>query len=136
MSCKITRHLDFCYAHRLPEYQGKCRFLHGHNGHVEITVASDSLGEDGMVLDFGKIRSGLEAWIDEELDHHTILFRKDPLVKVLQKAGQKVVVMDVIPTSENIAEMICRQGRAMGVNVTRVALWETARNCAEYLAED
>lgn len=99
---------------------------------MEITIAADSLDEGGMVLDFAKVRSSLEAWIDEELDHHTILFRLDPLVKILQKAGQKVVVMDVIPTSENIAEMICRQGRAMGMNVTRVALWETARNCAEY----
>lgn len=99
---------------------------------MEITIASDSLDEGGMVIDFAKVRSSLEAWIDEELDHHTILFRLDPLVKILQKAGQKVVVMDVIPTSENIAEMICRQGRAMGMNVTRVALWETARNCAEY----
>lgn len=99
---------------------------------MEITIAADSLDEGGMVLDFAKVRSSLEAWIDEELDHHTILFHLDPLVKILQKAGQKVVVMDVIPTSENIAEMICRQGRAMGMNVTRVALWETARNCAEY----
>jgi len=132
MSCTITRHSDFCYAHRLPGYEGKCRFLHGHNGHVEITVSSETLDEGGMVLDFGKIRSGLEAWIDAELDHHTILFQDDPLVKILQEAGQPVVVMDVIPTSENIAKLICRQGRAMGLNVTRVALWETARNRAEY----
>ena len=33
----VTRELRFCYGHRLLEYAGKCRHLHGHNGRAVLT---------------------------------------------------------------------------------------------------
>lgn len=132
MSYSISREMDFCYGHRLPSHGGKCRFLHGHNGHVVITIQAETLTEGGMVMDFGEIRSGIEAWIDSELDHHTILFKDDPLVTILRDAGQKIVEMDSIPTAENIAELIFRKARSMKLNVTQVQVWETARNAAAF----
>ena len=33
---RITKLIDFCYGHRLMNYAGKCRFLHGHNGRIEV----------------------------------------------------------------------------------------------------
>ncbi len=132
MSYSISRQMDFCYGHRLPNHAGKCRFLHGHNGRVEITIQAETLNEGGMVMDFGEIRSGIETWIDEELDHHTILFREDPLLPILRNAGQKVVEMDAIPTAENIAALIFQKARDMKLNVVRVCVWETARNAAEF----
>lgn len=132
MSYLISRQMDFCYGHRLPGHAGKCRFLHGHNGRVEITIQAESLNDGGMVMDFGELRSGIEAWIDEELDHHTILFREDPLLLMLRNAGQKIVEMDAIPTAENIAAMIFQKARDMNLNVVRVCVWETARNAAEF----
>src|ERR671929_242125 len=33
---RITRELHFCYGHRLLNYDGKCRHLHGHNGKAVI----------------------------------------------------------------------------------------------------
>ena len=32
----VSREIDFCYGHRLLNYAGKCRHLHGHNGRVVI----------------------------------------------------------------------------------------------------
>ena len=29
---RVTQEIDFCYGHRLLNYGGKCRYLHGHNG--------------------------------------------------------------------------------------------------------
>ena len=26
---RVTREIDFCYGHRLLNYAGKCRYLHG-----------------------------------------------------------------------------------------------------------
>ena len=34
----VTREIDFCYGHRLLNYEGKCRHLHGHNGKALITL--------------------------------------------------------------------------------------------------
>ncbi|MBE6425919.1 MAG: 6-carboxytetrahydropterin synthase [Thermoguttaceae bacterium] len=136
MAYLVSREIEFCYGHRLPDHGGKCRFLHGHNGRVEITIASEKLDPNGMVLDFGEIRSGIEKWIDEELDHHTLLFHGDPLVPLLKEAGQKVVVMETIPTAENIAQFIFQKGGEMGLRVVQVRVWETSRNSAVYSAEN
>jgi len=52
----ITTQLDFCYAHRITQHGGKCAWLHGHNGLLEVTLASDSLNQLGMVADFVDIK--------------------------------------------------------------------------------
>ena len=49
---KITKSIDFCYGHRLLEYDGKCKHLHGHNGLIEVDIEADSLDDLGMVMDF------------------------------------------------------------------------------------
>ena len=35
---RVTREIEFCYGHRLLNYEGKCRHLHGHNGRAVITL--------------------------------------------------------------------------------------------------
>ena len=40
---KVVKTIDFCYGHRLLNYEGKCRHLHGHNGLLEVAIESDSL---------------------------------------------------------------------------------------------
>ena len=35
---RVTRQIDFCYGHRLLNYEGKCRYLHGHNGRAVIVI--------------------------------------------------------------------------------------------------
>ncbi|HTN74144.1 MAG TPA: 6-carboxytetrahydropterin synthase, partial [Pirellulaceae bacterium] len=40
---RVSREIDFCYGHRLLNYDGKCKYLHGHNGRAVITIESDTL---------------------------------------------------------------------------------------------
>jgi 6-pyruvoyltetrahydropterin/6-carboxytetrahydropterin synthase len=40
--------------------------------------------------------------------------------------------MDGNPTAENIAKLIFRELRALGLQVSRVSLWETPSACAIY----
>ena len=77
---RVTRQIDFCYGHRLLNYDGKCKYLHGHNGRAIITIESEKLDERGMVLDFSDIKRVVSGWIDENLDHRMILHRDDPVV--------------------------------------------------------
>ena len=69
---RVTREIHFCYGHRLLNYDGKCRFLHGHNGRALITMESDHLDERGMVIDFSDIKRAMQVWIDEQLDHKSL----------------------------------------------------------------
>ena len=128
----ISREMEFCYGHRLLNHPGKCRFLHGHNGRVRIVVAADGLNEQGMVIDFGEIRSTLEKWIDTELDHRMILSQNDPLVEILRTQGENVVVLPASPTAENLACFLGEKGREMGLNIVAVQFWETPKCCATW----
>ena len=47
---QVTREIRFCYGHRLLDYDGKCRHLHGHNGRAVITLASETLDPLGRPL--------------------------------------------------------------------------------------
>src|SRR4051794_33803225 len=70
---QVTRELRFCYGHRLLNYDGKCKHLHGHNGRAVITLEADQLDALGMVVDFSVIKRVVAAWIDANLDHRMIL---------------------------------------------------------------
>src|SRR6478752_4330753 len=103
---RVSREINFCYGHRLMNYNGKCKYLHGHNGRAIITIEAEHLDERGMVLDFGDIKRVVTGWIDDHLDHRMLLRRDDPFVDLLQKAGEPLYLMDENPTAENIAKLI------------------------------
>ena len=129
---RVTRLIHFCYGHRLLDYQGKCRHLHGHNGRVEIELSSEGLDRRGMVRDFEEIKQTIQTWIDRELDHTMLLNRKDPVVPVLRQMGERLYLMDQNPTAEAIARLIFDYAVAKGLPVTEVRLWETDRSVASY----
>ena len=128
----VTKVIHFCYGHRLLNYEGKCRYLHGHNGRVEIELGSERLDERGMVRDFNEIKETIQAWIDREFDHKMLLNRKDPALPLLQRLGEPVFAMDANPTAEAIAELIFAYTTSQGFPVTAVRLWETDSSCAAY----
>ena len=129
---RVIREINFSYAHRLMNYEGKCAHLHGHNGRVLIEVSAEKLNDADMVVDFHEIKQLMETWINEKLDHKTILSKKDPLVAKLQEAKQPLVLMDENPTAEVIARYIYEEARAKRLAVSRVSLWETPDSCAVY----
>jgi 6-pyruvoyltetrahydropterin/6-carboxytetrahydropterin synthase len=129
---QVTRELRFCYGHRLLQYDGKCRYLHGHNGRVLITLAAARLDDLGMVVDFSQIKRVVGGWIDSHLDHRMILHRSDPLLPALQAQAEPVFLMDQNPTAENIARLIHDVTAEQGFPVLEVRLWETDDSCAVY----
>lgn len=128
----VSRLIGFCYGHRLLDYPGKCRHLHGHNGLVEIDVKAKRLDRLGMVMDFERIKSMVQEWVDRELDHKLILNRRDPLLPSLRKFGQPVVALGGNPTTEAIARLIYGHARSRGLPVASVRLWETPGSAALY----
>lgn len=136
-----VRH-NFETAHRLPHLLGKCESLHGHSWWVTVTVQADALTADGIVVEFGPYKWALRAWIDEVLDHGTVLGRRDPLAAILRENDCKVFTMKGWPTVEAVAELLARKAAdllvmvpaAAGARVTRVHLQETHVNGAAWVA--
>lgn len=131
----VTKEISFCYGHRLLDYAGKCRHLHGHNGRAVITLAAPGLDALGMVVDFSQIKRGVGGWIDAHLDHRMILHKNDPLLRYLQEQGEPVFLLDVNPTAESIAKLIYDVTAAQGYPVVEVTLWETPDSFATYRPE-
>ena len=129
---RVTREITFCYGHRLLNYDGKCRHLHGHNGKAVLTLEARELDALGMVMDFSRIKRVVQTWIDENLDHRMLLHRDDPVLPFLRQQGEPVFVMDVNPTAENIAKLIYDFSNRQGFPVIEVRLWETESCCASY----
>ena len=61
MKIRITKEFDFEAAHALDGYSGKCKDIHGHSYHLEMTFigtpkSETELSDCGMVVDFGEIK--------------------------------------------------------------------------------
>lgn len=129
---KVTKALHFCYGHRLMNYDGKCRHLHGHNGRIEIELSADNLDSLGMVRDFTEIKDAVASWVDRELDHKMLLRRDDPVLPTLQEMKEPVFLFDENPTAEAIAKLVFDFTRSKGFPVTEVRLWESDSSFASY----
>lgn len=138
-----TRTFTFEAAHRLPEHEGKCRRLHGHHYHVELTVARRDGGllrwgpQDGMVLDFGDVDDVVKNIIDG-WDHRTLLWEGDPLTKLLREEGwlESLRELPFVPTAENLAEqiamLVAQDLFVYNVTVERVTVWETPKGAGTW----
>ena len=113
---------QFAAAHQLRGFHGKCEQLHGHNWKVEVFVSGNTLGEDGLLIDFGAIKEATREAI-EELDHKFL----NELAAFEKKN----------PSSENIARYIydnlCNRLNNDNVKVSRVSAWESDTACATYI---
>src|SRR5213075_1369013 len=112
----VTKRIDFCYGHRLLDYDGVCAHPHGHNAIAEIEIRS-SLDSRNMVVDFNDIKGIVKGWIDRELDHKMILRHDDPMVAPLQALGEPIYKLESNPTVERIAKLIFDKSREQGLEI-------------------
>lgn len=106
----ITRRLEFDSGHRIPDHRSLCRHLHGHRYAIEVTVSGDVTRMDGdprngMVLDFSEIKSLVRSHIVDVWDHAFLVYQGDrQILEFLQSLpDHRTVVLDVVPTAENLA---------------------------------
>ena len=53
----VTKRIEVSGSHQLKlPYESKCKNLHGHNWIINVTLKSETLDENGMILDFTKIK--------------------------------------------------------------------------------
>jgi 6-pyruvoyltetrahydropterin/6-carboxytetrahydropterin synthase len=131
----ITRKLEFDAAHRILNHESKCKNLHGHRYVLEATFNANELDNLGRVIDFGVVKEVLGAWIDEHLDHNTILSIKDKNLgeQIAAQTGQKIYYLNENPTAENIAlhllhEICPKIFAGHAVKCVAIRLYETP-NC-------
>ncbi|THF61442.1 6-carboxytetrahydropterin synthase QueD [Pseudothauera nasutitermitis] len=139
---RITRRLEFDAGHRIPDHASQCRHLHGHRYAIEVTLSGriiDAAGQpvNGMVMDFADVKAIAKQHLVDPWDHAFLVYRGDTTVVELLAAipGHKTVVLDVIPTAENLAHLafaildpLYRDSYGNDLRLERVRLYETP-NC-------
>ena len=134
MEATLTVKTHFSAAHRLAlpslsfeenqEIYGKCARPngHGHNYHVEVTVAGEIDDRTGMLVDLGKLQNAIDEYVIEPFDH-TFLNKDIPYFA------------EVVPTAENIAVRIADLLRSpvkeLGCELDKIKLIESPNNSCE-----
>ena len=143
MKIRITKEFDFEAAHALDGYIGKCKDIHGHSYHLEMTFIGTpkrekGLSDCGMVVDFGDIKKIVKTQILPLFDHRLIL-RKDTRFKEIESINERIRLVDYQPTCENmlieIVEIL-KRNEPKGAKLVKGFLRETANSFAEWRQED
>jgi 6-pyruvoyltetrahydropterin/6-carboxytetrahydropterin synthase len=134
MEAFLTVKTHFSAAHRLAlpslsfeentEIYGKCArpHGHGHNYHLEVSVAGEIDPRTGMLVDLGALQNVIDEYVVEPFDH-TFLNKDIPYFA------------EVVPTAENIAVYIAQLLRSpiaeLGVELDKIKLIESPNNSCE-----
>jgi len=146
---QITRRLEFDAGHRIPNHNSQCKHLHGHRYALEITLTGDiitqeGVSEQGMVMDFSDVKRIAKEQVVDAWDHAFLVYRGDKIVLDFLSSipGHKTVVLNVVPTAENLAQVAFqlldhsyRDTYNNHLTLQRVRLYETPNNWADCLRE-
>jgi len=151
MSLRITRWVETDTGHRVPNHKSHCRNLHGHRyrweAEVEGTVVqSIGASDEGMVVDFSDIKEALMTRIHDVVDHAFVVYEGDAVCRQaldLMGTAHRTVVVDFIPTAENLArwafEQVAPMLEAKSGNQLRLhamTVRETPTSSARWCPED
>jgi len=142
---QITRRLEFDAGHRIPNHNSQCKHLHGHRYAIEITLSGEiieieGVSEEGMVMDFSDVKRIAKERVVDGWDHAFLVYRGDKTVLDFLNTlpGHKTVVLDAIPTAENLARIAFdllheayRDTFGNHLKLERVRLFETPNNWAD-----
>ena len=109
---RVLKRLEIAGSHNLSlNYESKCRNLHGHNWIIQIYVESEKLDENGMVLDFARIKQEIHDFLDHKNLNELFNFN---------------------PTAENIAYWVAHKVSNMRIDAScyKVSVQESEGNIA------
>lgn len=140
----ITKQIEWDMGHRVMNHKSKCKNLHGHRYKAEIClegklVLKKGISEEGMVMDFGDIKTIAMEQVHDVLDHGFMVWEKDQILTEFFNShpDQKHLFVPFTPTSENIALWIFKRldkhyknNYGTGLKLYEIRLWETPTSLA------
>jgi len=118
---KLLKSFTFDAAHYLPNYDGKCKNVHGHTWKVEVVLNGVKDKKTGMVIDFNELKKIFEPVI--------IMYDHQNLNDFMDN-----------PTAENIAETIYfalfNDFTDKQIDLLEVRVWESTTSMASYNYND
>lgn len=120
-----------------------CQLLHGYAFKIKVWFSSESLDDMNWVVDFGGFKHmGLRQWLDDLLDHTTLIEKDDPYLEIFKELeGMKLLKLNIMDKMgcESLAKLIFDKfndtlskqdaGRS---RVIKVEVFENDKNSAIY----
>lgn len=143
---RVTKEFQFEMAHALWDYDGACKNVHGHSYKLFVTIIGEPINEpknpkNGMVLDFGDLKSIVNSEIVDKFDH-TIVFSSLAPTKDFVNVKQmfeRIEILDFQPTCELLVADFAERIKPMlppVIKLFSLKLYETSTSYAEWFALD
>lgn len=121
----IAKEFSFDAAHSLPNSDGPCKRLHGHTYRVTVvarglTQPLDGRAEEGMVMDFARIKEVFKRRIEARCDHQFL----NETVPVPRTSAELLAAWMLAELREDLPQVVA------------VRLYETPTSYAEVSAAD
>jgi len=139
---RITKIFRFEMAHSLWNHEGKCKNIHGHSYILHVTISGNKINSkgkpnDGMIIDFGKLKDIIKNNIIDVFDHSFVINKNAPQsIKIDQLYGfDNIIKVPFQPTSENLichfAKLI-KKSLPKNTNLYSLKLSETDSSYVEW----
>lgn len=121
----ISKEFTFDAAHSLPNSDGPCKRLHGHTYRAQVIARGpiqplDGRSEEGMVVDFARIKEVFKRRIEARCDHQFL----NETVPVPRTSAELMAAWMLAELREELPQVIA------------VRLYETPTSYAEVSAAD
>lgn len=137
----VTKIFRFEMGHAIDEYDGMCKFIHGHSYVLHVTISAqekvkEPLPAPGFVIDFKELKKIVSDRVISKLDHALVLseqyLKKHPST---DGTNQNLIIWPYEPSAENILYFIrqeLQQALSNSFMLIRLKLWETSDSFAEW----
>lgn len=144
---RVTKEFSFDMAHALYGYPGACRHIHGHTYHLSVTLRGkvkhlNGDPEDGMLIDFGRVKKMVQEEILQHYDHALILKHENaPLIREEEAGELKWILTAEQPTCENLllrfqTLLLDAMKEEPNLELVHIRLRETPTSYCDWFAED
>lgn len=100
----LTKKFEFEAAHRISNYEGLCREIHGHTYKLEVTISGPIDPETDMILDFKTFKCLVKTSVIEQFDHALLLKDNKENRKLFEHYSGKITWMKTEPTAERMLQ--------------------------------
>jgi len=143
---RITKIFRFEMAHALWNYEGKCKNIHGHSYILHVTLSGKPVNdmgnpEDGMLMDFGKLKKLIKQSVTDEFDHAFVVNENSPHACNMPNTTlpfENIKKVKFQPTSENLIAHFAQKIQLIlpeGTKLYSLKLSETDTSYVEWFAD-
>ena len=144
---RVTKQFKFETGHAIYGYDGLCKNVHGHSFKLDVTIIGQPINDpdhvkNGMVIDFGDLKTIVNKEIVQPFDHATVLNVKSPHKEIadeMESRGHKILRVSYQPTCEMMIIDFALKLKAKLPNHLKLyslKLRETETAFAEWYADD